>query len=315
MLNQDTEYEKLTREVYEEILRTDGFDTILVKHNVNLAGKSTQKHQLDVYWEFKVVGLVHRVAVECKNYTSTITVGKVRDFAAALDDIGNIQGIFITKTGYQKGAKVFADHKGIALKMLREPTAEDLELALGIKTIHTAGTMYYLDNVRPALKFDLNWIESNTTLREGDSIEISGMTDKITIVDESGNIIVKWSKLQNELAENSGKFEEFENRIKVYNFTNHYIIWPDCTHGKLKLEKIAFKYNIRAIKTTSRFEGKIAAKAVLKDIKTGEIHLHQRKVTVESHTEREDSSKSTLRGGHLSQTTIPPTVDLEKKNE
>lgn len=111
MFNLDTEYEKLTREVYEEILKSDGFDTITVQHNVNIVGKSTQKHQIDVYWEFKVAGITHRVAVECKNYTSTITVGKVRDFSAALDDIGNIQGIFITKTGYQKGAKVFADHK------------------------------------------------------------------------------------------------------------------------------------------------------------------------------------------------------------
>ena len=292
MLNLDTEYEKLTREVYEEILKADGFDTVSVKHNVNIAGKSTQKHQLDVYWEFKVAGITHRVAVECKNYTSTITVGKVRDFAAALDDIGNIQGIFITKTGYQKGAKVFADYKGIELKMLREPTNEDLEMASGIKTIHIAGTMYSLDNVRPKLKLDFKWIEANTTLREGASYEISGMSNEIIIIDETGNIITTWSALQNELAENSGKFEEFENRIKEYDFTNHYITWPNCIYGKLKLEKIIFTYNIHATKSISRFEGKIAAKAVLEDIKTGEIHLHQREVTVESYTDRE-SPKST----------------------
>ncbi|WP_455928881.1 restriction endonuclease [Pseudomonas fluorescens] len=291
MFNLDTEYEKLTREVYEEILKSDGFDTILVKHNVNIAGKSTQQHQLDVYWEFKVAGITHRVAVECKNYTSTITIGKVRDFAATLDDIGNTQGIFITKIGYQKGAKVFADYKGIELKVLREPTDKDLEIASGIKTIHISGTMYYLDNVRPELKLDFNWIESNTTLRKGESYEISGRSDKIIIIDESDNTVAKWSKLQNELAKTSGKFEEFEDRIKLYDFTTHYITWPNCKYGKLKLEKIGFQYNIRTTKTFSKSEGKIAAKAVLEDIKTGEIHLHKREVTVESNTECEEFSK------------------------
>lgn len=47
MFNLDTEYEKLTREVYEEILKSDGFDTITVQHNVNIVGKSTQKHQIE----------------------------------------------------------------------------------------------------------------------------------------------------------------------------------------------------------------------------------------------------------------------------
>lgn len=291
MFNLDTEYEKLTREVYEEILKADGFDTISVKHNVSIEGKSTQKHQLDVYWEFKVAGITHRVAVECKNYTSTITVGKVRDFAAALDDIGNIQGIFITKTGYQKGAKVFADHKGIELKMLREPTNEDLEIASGIKTIHVAGTIYHLDKVRPALKLDIDWIEANTKLKKGEPYEISGMSNEIIIINEAGDTVTTLSTLHNELAHNDGNFEEFENRIKKYDFKNHYITWPNCIYGKLKLEKLAFTYSMRATKTLSKYEGRIAAKAVLQDIKTGEIHLHQKEVSVEFQTEQEEPEK------------------------
>ena len=109
--NVNTQYELLAKAVYEEILQSQGFDTVSVEHDVKLEGSSGQKHQIDVYWQFVVAGVKHQVAVECKNYASSVSVGKIRDFSAALDDIGNIQGIFITKKDYQKGAKNFAEHK------------------------------------------------------------------------------------------------------------------------------------------------------------------------------------------------------------
>lgn len=46
-MNTDTEYELLTREIYQNLLEKEGL-TITVQHNVELKGKAT-KHQIDVF--------------------------------------------------------------------------------------------------------------------------------------------------------------------------------------------------------------------------------------------------------------------------
>lgn len=43
------------------------------------------------------MGVTHRVAIECKNYSSEVSVGKVRDFFGVLHDISNVNGIFRPK--------------------------------------------------------------------------------------------------------------------------------------------------------------------------------------------------------------------------
>ncbi|MGP4073235.1 restriction endonuclease [Piscibacillus sp. B03] len=83
---------------------------------------------------FKQAGIEHTVLIECKNYTTNLTLEKVRNFFGVLHDIGNAQGIIVTKTGYQSGAAEFAKFYGISLKVLRRPNDEDWEGR--IKDIH-----------------------------------------------------------------------------------------------------------------------------------------------------------------------------------
>lgn len=115
--NQNTEYEKLVQDIYQTLHKSE-FNTIKVEHNKKVAGKSGCHHQIDVYWEFEMVGEIHRVVIECKNYSSEVSIGNIRDFFGVTYDIGNVKGIFITKIGYQSGAKQFADYYNISLKRL-----------------------------------------------------------------------------------------------------------------------------------------------------------------------------------------------------
>ncbi|GKS73305.1 hypothetical protein AVME950_00435 [Acidovorax sp. SUPP950] len=119
------EYELLTQAIYQAILAEEGNRTVSVQHNVSIAGRSGVEHQVDVYWEFKQAGVTHKVLIECKNYASNLTLEKARNFFAVVHDIGNCVGIMVTKTGYQSGAAAFAKHYGLALKLLRKPTAAD----------------------------------------------------------------------------------------------------------------------------------------------------------------------------------------------
>lgn len=124
-MNENTEYELLTKKIYQLLLNYQGFDNIEVKHNIKIKGKSGVEHQIDVFWEFKIADIPHRVAIECKNYNSSITLGRIRDFHSVLQDIGNVYGIIVTKTAFQSGVMEYAKHHEIGLKLLRNPIEDD----------------------------------------------------------------------------------------------------------------------------------------------------------------------------------------------
>lgn len=133
LFKESVEYERLTQAVYQAILRKEG-QNIEVVHNQDVTGKSGVAHQVDVLWRFKLAGVTHLVLIECKNYASTLTLEKVRNFFAVLHDIGNCGGLMVTRTGYQSGVEQFAKFYGIGLKLLRRPEPEDW---IGrIKNIH-----------------------------------------------------------------------------------------------------------------------------------------------------------------------------------
>ncbi|GAI09384.1 unnamed protein product, partial [marine sediment metagenome] len=121
------EYEKLTQAIYQSILLDEGLEKISVEYNGSLTGRSGVAHQIDVYWKFKQANIEHAVLIECKYYSTALTLEKVRNFHSVINDIGNCRGIMITKIGYQSGAKKYADFYGIDLKILRKPLQEDWE--------------------------------------------------------------------------------------------------------------------------------------------------------------------------------------------
>ena len=47
-MNNSTEYELFTREIYQQLVDADTVKATKVQHNVKLEGKSGQKHQIDV---------------------------------------------------------------------------------------------------------------------------------------------------------------------------------------------------------------------------------------------------------------------------
>jgi hypothetical protein len=134
LYNDAIEYEKLTQTIYQMVLAEEGIDNIDVEHNVAVKGRSGVEHQIDVLWRFKQAGVNHAVLIECKNYSTALTLEKVRNFFAVLHDIGNAKGLMVTRVGYQSGVVKFAEHYGIDLKLLRKPTAGDWDGR--VKDIH-----------------------------------------------------------------------------------------------------------------------------------------------------------------------------------
>lgn len=120
-MNPNTEYERFTQEVYQQLLSCQHPNIAHVQHNVKKKGRSGCEHQIDVYWEYEKDGVKHWVAIECKNYSNHVPKEKVCAFQGVLSDLDGVEGIMASKKGFQRGAKQYAKEYGISLHELRMP--------------------------------------------------------------------------------------------------------------------------------------------------------------------------------------------------
>lgn len=265
MNNINTEYEILTKDIYETLLKEDGV-SVDVRHNVVVQGKALQ-HQIDVYWEYKVAGVLHKVAIECKNYNSNVSIAKVRDFYGVLSDIGNINGIMVSKMGFQSGAKDFAEYYGINLMELREPTEKDwtgrlksINVDLGIITLNIKDRKFNLDE---------DWIRNNIDLSSKDEFRFSlnGRTDQIYIYKLNGEKIINLFDMENKLPQNWKTEEDLKYE---WVFEDGYLHAND--YGYVKIKSIDFVYNVNSGESQPIFiDGNQYAKAILKNALSNEI--------------------------------------------
>lgn len=266
--NQNTEYEILTQEIYKSLLKADGFENINVQHNVKIPAKSGCNHQVDVYWEFKLAGETHKVAIECKNYSKEVSIAKVRDFFGVVYDIGNIKGIFITKKGFQSGAKQFADYYGISLKELREPNTEDWKgriktIQVDINVMPTVVTGIYVEP-------DFAWVIAKGFIKSEDErnliiMETNKLNTEICVYDKDGGIIDNFLDLEQKLPH---EFKEGKDFKHAYKYDDGYM---ESNFGKIKVNFVGFKYDIKNVSSQLVIEAEQITKAIIKDVKTGEI--------------------------------------------
>jgi len=129
-------YEELTRTLYGRLAAAQGISTVRLERDVRVPGKAT-RHQIDVLWEFidPATGDEQVVFFECRHYKSPINQGRLLEFKAVLEDcaayegsdgVADANGVMVTLTGYQIGAKRVADTYGIEIVELRSPLRKDL---------------------------------------------------------------------------------------------------------------------------------------------------------------------------------------------
>lgn len=132
-----SDYEALAEYVVTAL--TDGapVTTIKIERDVRVQGKATT-HQIDVLWEFQDGEHQCTVLFECRSYKRRLTQGAVLGWRGVVQDItsvrGDCEGVMLTSTGYQSGARDVADTYGIVILELRAPT--DKDLAGRVQEIH-----------------------------------------------------------------------------------------------------------------------------------------------------------------------------------
>lgn len=136
--NTGISYEELVQEVYQALLAggsgKDNMTNMKVQHNVVLQGKSGTSHQIDVYWEFEIAGIKYATIVEVKDWKTPVKQEQLHSFKTVLDDIpGFPHGVYVSRGGFQSGAKAFAEYNGIKLMQITE---NEKEITLRICNLH-----------------------------------------------------------------------------------------------------------------------------------------------------------------------------------
>jgi hypothetical protein len=113
-------YEVLTQAIFQLLNDQEEVPNIRVVHDVKLKGKSAT-HQIDVYWKFEKAGVPYETIVQAKDWSNPVDQGELFKFNCVRCDLpGPPMGVFVTRNGYQSGAREYAKAHGIILYELRE---------------------------------------------------------------------------------------------------------------------------------------------------------------------------------------------------
>lgn len=272
-MNPNIEYEKFTQEIYQKLLNADAPKATNVQHNVKLKGKSGQEHQIDVYWEYEIAGVKHKVAIECKNYNKTVEIGKVRDFFGALYDLNDVKGIMATKKGYQKGAKEYASYYGIDLKELRVPNQG--ETIIGEIEHHiyiSSRSCLFLVDEEYAKTSNLNILRYKQLL---DFVHIAKTPKWVNsthvplellndiIIDSNGKNIASLDEIEKSLPKDS------DSDI-IIKYEDAYV---NTRWGKLKVNEIKYEYKYENETKVIAIDAQGFVEAILIDAQNGEKRL------------------------------------------
>ncbi|HHX8361433.1 TPA: restriction endonuclease [Vibrio alginolyticus] len=269
MAKSGLEFELLVRAIYEQILSQEDIKNIMVQHDVKKEGRSGQKHQVDLYWEFEVAQTVHRVAVECKEYKNPVQIGKIRDFYGVIEDLGNTSGVFVTTSKYQKGAITYAQSKGIQLKIVETPTDERVD------TFTTNIHLNNLYDVKASPRLDMDWLIDIANIEEGTPICIEAPQDELILQDVDGNYVCSFYELECKLPRSN---ESRKNLSHTYSFTDTFLTWPNSPYQPLKILGIDYTYNEVVNTTSSVSKFRVEAEKLLKDVMDDKLFMFNKSV-------------------------------------
>ena len=189
-----SQYEQFVASLYYAVQKAEDLTTNLKNLRFELNKKITNNYgidrEFDVYWEYTVDGGdVQRAAIECKNYSSNITVEKMDALVGKLGDLPYVvTPIFATRTGYQSGARAAANHHKVELLIVREQNISDWTDGNGQPLVRYIDIEMNL--IVPASihrfepQIDANWTRANTDIVTSKPLHLSAMNNEIVIEDE-----------------------------------------------------------------------------------------------------------------------------------
>ena len=124
-------------------LHDDG--EVKVSHDQTLTGRSGATRQIDVVVEHIKGPYTYLTLIECKYWKESVKREQIDVLHASMLDLNASKGVFFTTKGFQRGAKKYAESKGITLYKVRELTDEEWGLPGKIISL-------YLQVLQPTLR-------------------------------------------------------------------------------------------------------------------------------------------------------------------
>ncbi len=291
--NTGVSYEVLVQGIFQAINDQDEVANLAVERNKTLQGITT-RHQIDVYWKFEKGGITYETIVQAKDWKNPVKKGQLIEFKGVRDDLpGPPRAVFVTRTGFQKGAKDFAAAHGIILYELGEPAKRPNtqitplgwvvfkaelrtfkvpnkdpneepveELAMGLRT--TVFQPIYSNFV---FQIDSRWFDENLWGLDKSQIKLNTLPNaEVVFYDQNHAPVSNLDEcVRQEVA--IMKDEKLDRKHVEHVFANETFIGPPCTNDEfVKVNKVAFDLEIKITETPAHFSLSKFVKLVLREI-------------------------------------------------
>lgn len=219
------DYEIFVQSIQQALLNSDdlgGQRNIEIERNKKIIDNFGIEREFDLYWEYELAGVTYKTIIECKDYTSKVSIDKIDALIGKIRDIPDLKPVFATKTGYQSGAEKKAKSNRIDLLIVREQRDDDWEDKEGNPFIREFNiemnclTSPRIISFKPLI--DKDWLKENTSLESG-QLQLSGLNNAIFIDDKSRCEYYSLFDLEQKLDGSEGK------RVNIcYTFEDAYLI-------------------------------------------------------------------------------------------
>jgi len=247
MANDGKDYERFVQNLQQALLDSEELTkqkNIKIEANKKITDNNGIEREFDLYWEYELAGITYKTIIECKDYNSCVSIEKIDALIGKLRDIPDVKGIFATKRGYQKGAKIKAEKNKIDLLIVREQNDSDWQDEEGNSYIKKIGINMIVSFPAQIINFspflDGKWVKENTDLDVSKPLNFCLNNDRILIEDIEKGEKYSLLELENKLRQiHRGEFGTF---TKEEQFANAYISYED---KRLKLLSFTADYVIR----------------------------------------------------------------------
>ena len=128
-----TEFEVFCMDLLQNYADAEGLTDFTIEHNVKMKAYDGT-YQIDVYASFTAMGMNFKVLCECKQYKNKVKRETIQILANKLESLGVHKGIFLSTSGFQKGAVEYAKAHGIALIQVFDHSCIAVSHSSGIDT-------------------------------------------------------------------------------------------------------------------------------------------------------------------------------------